>query len=148
MPHCAITVTVSSQYSTLKPAQGEAVAMYAKIGGIEQWIQIGGENRDNPALLFLHGGPSGSSRAAAAAWRAWETVVHWDQRGAGLTFSKNGEMRCGHLTVEQMINDGIEVAEFLRSHLQKDKIVLVDTRDDALMNHIDKAQQRCCYPKR
>jgi hypothetical protein len=32
--------------------------MYVEIGGIEQWIQIGSTDRDNPILLFLHVGPA------------------------------------------------------------------------------------------
>ncbi len=102
--------------------------MYTPIGGIEQWIQIDGDNPDNPVILFLHGGPGASTRMAAAAWKSWEryfTVVHWDQRGAGKTFERNGPEGCGQLTLERMIADGIEVAEFLRAHLRKDKIILL-----------------------
>jgi pimeloyl-ACP methyl ester carboxylesterase len=102
--------------------------MYVHIGGIEQWIQASGDNLDNPVLLFLHGGPGGSSRPAAAAWKAWErhfTVVHWDQRGAGRTFLRNGETGCGSLTIERMVTDAIEAAEFVASHLRKSNIVLV-----------------------
>jgi pimeloyl-ACP methyl ester carboxylesterase len=102
--------------------------MFVQIGGIEQWIQIGGENPTNPVLLYLHGGPGGSSRFASAAWKRWEqhfTVVHWDQRGTGLTLEKNDEAGCGPLTIERMIEDGIETVEFLTSHLQRTKIILV-----------------------
>lgn len=101
--------------------------MYVKIGGIEQWIQFETAQDDNPALLFLHGGLGAPSWPAAAAWKPWEkhfTVVHWDQRGAGLTFHRNGTAQCGHLTIEQMIIDGIEVVEFLRSYLGDKKIIL------------------------
>lgn len=102
--------------------------MYVQIGGIEQWVQIGGYAPNHPPLLYLHGGPGGTSVPAAAAWKPWEdhfTVVHWDQRGAGRTFRKNGEAGCGRLTIERMVEDGIEVAEFLIAHLARPKILLV-----------------------
>src|ERR1700734_2934671 len=63
--------------------------VYVPIGGIQQWVQISSGDTSNPVLLFLHGGPGGTSRPAAVAWKPWEeyfTVVHWDQRGAGQTF--------------------------------------------------------------
>jgi pimeloyl-ACP methyl ester carboxylesterase len=101
--------------------------MYAAIGGIEQWIQYGGA-ADAPILLYLHGGPGGTSVPVAEAWRPWEehfTVVHWDQRGAGRTFARNGEAGCGRLTVSRMVADGLEVVEFLTATLGRRKLVVV-----------------------
>jgi len=102
--------------------------MYVPIGGIEQWIEIGGDAPGLPVLLYLHGGPGGSSRPAAAAWKGWErhfAVVHWDQRGAGRTFEKNGDTGSGPMSIERMVADGLEVAEFLCARLGRDKILLV-----------------------
>jgi pimeloyl-ACP methyl ester carboxylesterase len=102
--------------------------MYVSIGGIEQWIEIGGDNAANLVLLYLHGGPGGSSRPMTAAWQSWHrhfTLVHWDQRGTGLTLDKNGEAGCGRLTITGMIEDAVALIEFLRRHLRRDKIVLV-----------------------
>jgi pimeloyl-ACP methyl ester carboxylesterase len=102
--------------------------MYVSIGGIDQWIEVGSDNGNSPPLLFLHGGPGGSSRPATMAWKPWEryfTVVHWDQRGAGLTFARNGGAQSGRLTIDRMIDDGIEVVEFLRSYLGREKVVLI-----------------------
>jgi pimeloyl-ACP methyl ester carboxylesterase len=102
--------------------------MYVYIGGIEQWIQFGGDAPDHPVLLYLHGGPGGTSVPLSAAFGPWEehfTVVHWDQRGAGRTFARNGAQGCGPLSLERMVRDGIEVCEYLIQHLGKPRILLV-----------------------
>ena len=102
--------------------------LYVPIGGIRQWIQIRGEDRANPVLLYVHGGPGASALALSWAWQPWEkyfTVVQWDQRGAGRTYRLNGDAEAPGMTIDQMTKDGIEVAEYLRAHLHKEKIVLL-----------------------
>ena len=103
-------------------------AMYVDVGGIRQWIQIRGEDRDNPVLLWLNGGPEFSTIPATPRFLSWEsdfTVVMWDQRGEGKTFQDSGRTVADTMTIERMAQDGIEVAEFLRAHLQKEEIVLL-----------------------
>ena len=76
-------------------AKGIDEASYVAIGGIEQWIKIRGEDRSNPVLLFLHGGPGDVTNpwsfAFFAPWEKYFTVVQWDQRGAGKTLRKTGK---------------------------------------------------------
>ena len=102
---------------------------YVEVGGIEQWITIRGENRDNPVLLFLHGGPGDATNPwAYAVFRTWLphfTVVQWDQRGTGRTLGRNGPSIADTITLERMVADGIELAELLRESLGKDKVLVV-----------------------
>lgn len=104
-------------------------ARYVEIGGIEQWITIRGEDRDNPVLLFLHGGPGDATNPwGYAVFRPWLktfTVVQWDQRGAGRTLGKNGPSLGPTMTIDRMVQDGIELAELLSKSLGKSKIILV-----------------------
>jgi pimeloyl-ACP methyl ester carboxylesterase len=53
------------------------------------------------------------------------TVVQWDQRGAGRTLRKSGPSVAPTMTVDRMAQDGIELAEYLRKHLGKGKIIVV-----------------------
>src|SRR2546430_2569366 len=84
-------------------------ANYVKIGGLEQWITIRGEDRKNPVLLLLHGGPGDATNpwgyAGFRNWLKYFTVVQWDQRGAGRTFGRNGEAAASTITVERMVQD-------------------------------------------
>ncbi len=60
-----------------------------------------------------------------AGWDKYFTLVQWDQRGAGRTFTKNGSSIEPTMTVERMAQDGVEVAEYLVGHLHKKKIVIL-----------------------
>jgi pimeloyl-ACP methyl ester carboxylesterase len=104
-------------------------ATYVKAGGIEQWLTIRGQDRNNPVLLILHGGPGDVTSPWGYAyfhdWEKYFTVVQWDQRGAGRTLEKAGESIESTLTIDRMVQDGIEISEYLRQHLNQEKIVLV-----------------------
>src|ERR1700682_4624033 len=118
----------AQQYAISLP-KGIDESQFVTIGGIEQWITIRGWDRDNPVLLFLHGGPGDVTNpwtfALFAPWEKHFTVVQWDQRGAGRTLRKTGPTVEPTITVDRMVQDGIELAEYLRKHLGKEKIIIV-----------------------
>ncbi|MGH8054578.1 MAG: alpha/beta fold hydrolase [Stenotrophomonas sp.] len=101
-----------------------------RIGGIDQWISIRGNNPRNPVLLMLHGGPGWV--AMPTSWyfqRGWEeyfTVVQWDQRGAGKTYASNDPaLVTPTLNVAQMVADTEEMAAWVRRELGKEKIFVL-----------------------
>jgi pimeloyl-ACP methyl ester carboxylesterase len=114
--------------TAIDPVRGIDDSFFAPIGGIDQWVSIRGQNLDNPALLILHGGPgiamSPLPRDFLFSWTRDFTVVLWDQRGAGKTFGRSGPV-AADVTKDRMAQDGIEVAEFVRTRLHKLKIVIV-----------------------
>jgi pimeloyl-ACP methyl ester carboxylesterase len=52
------------------------------------------------------------------------TVVQWDQRGAGRTFGRSGPVD-NTVTLDRMVLDAAEVAEFARRNAGQHKVVLV-----------------------
>jgi pimeloyl-ACP methyl ester carboxylesterase len=109
-------------------SNGIQEAMFVKIGGIEQWVQIRGQDQRNPVLLIVHGGPGVSLMAYTPLFHTWEkyfTVVQWDQRGDGRTYGQNGQSGSQPVTIDQMSRDGIELSQFLLGHLHKPRLVLL-----------------------
>ena len=110
----------------INPKTGVEEAMFVSLGGVEQWIQIRGDDRRNPVLLFVHGGPGSPVSPISSVLRTWEkyfTVVMWDQRDAGKTFVRNGAVR--EMSLPRVTQDGIELAQFLCRHLGKRKIIVL-----------------------
>jgi|HubBroStandDraft_1064217.scaffolds.fasta_scaffold13937_7 pimeloyl-ACP methyl ester carboxylesterase len=112
----------------IESAQGIVEERFVSIGCIDQWISIRGEDESNPVLLVIHGGPGSCYSIFTPHLRAWEkhfTVVQWDQRGAGKTFGRMGSRGQGEISLKQLASDGIDVAEYLRARLRKEKLLLL-----------------------
>src|ERR1700679_2295558 len=79
----ALPQSMTAQSSHGQPSNSVSEEMFVQIGGIPQWITIKGDDRNNPVLLFLHGGPGDAlSPLADAMYAGWEkdfTLVQWDQ---------------------------------------------------------------------
>jgi len=104
-------------------------ASYVTLGGIDQWVTVRGEDRANPVVLVLHGGPGDATNPwGYAGFRRWlrtYTVVQWDQRGSGRTLGRNGAASAQTLTIERMVDDGLELVETLRRTLRQHRIILL-----------------------
>jgi pimeloyl-ACP methyl ester carboxylesterase len=96
------------------------------LGGSDQWILLRSENTDNPVILFLHGGPGTSqltsNRRNTKQLERFFTVVNWDQRGAGKSYSAIADS--GRMTIDQFMQDTRELTLYLMKRFAKTRIVL------------------------
>lgn len=95
------------------------------INNRSEWISIRGQNKENPVLLFLAGGPGGSQMAAVrhelSELEKHFVVVVWEQPGSGKSYSVGNE----NLNVNTYIEDGLALTEYLRNQFNQEKIYLV-----------------------
>ena len=109
----ALFIVAGSVYAQ-RSAQRIEDASFITIGGIEQWVTMRGDDRRNPVLLLLHGGPGDVQSPYVSTYAPYEkdfVLVQWDQRGAGRTFGRNG---AAGVSRERLVADGIELAQQLR----------------------------------
>ena len=92
-----------------------------------QWLRIRGQSKMNPVLLYLHGGPGGSQipsyRHYQLPWEEHFTVVHWEQRGTGKSWSRTLNPKT--MTLPQLIADAKEVINFLHQRFAHCPIILL-----------------------
>lgn len=101
-----------------------------RIGGIDQWLNVRGQDRANPMILFVHGGPA--SPVTPTMWQfqrpieEYFTVANWDQRGAGKTYGETDPaLVADTLRIDRYVDDAIEVAEHLKARHGKRKLILM-----------------------
>ena len=107
-----------------RAAQRIEEASFITIGGIEQWVTLRGDDRGNPLLLLLHGGPGDVQSPFVSTYEPYEkdfVLVQWDQRGAGRTFAKNG---AAGVTLEKLIADGVDLAGQLHQRFPRAPLIL------------------------
>lgn len=113
----------------IQTANGISSLEEITLGGLKQWIFIRGEDKNNPILLVLHGGPGAtvgcmpSSRQLAVKLVKHFTVVHWDQRGAGKSY--NSDIPIDSMTFNRLIEDCNELIDYLRDRFNTQKVFLI-----------------------
>ena len=99
--------------------------IFVEINGVPQGMFIQSKDRNNPVLLYLHGGmpdyflkqkyPTGLEEIF--------TVVWWEQRGSGISYRDSIPKES--ITQEQLISDTLAVTNYLRERFHQDKIYLM-----------------------
>lgn len=99
------------------------------IGGVDQWLYVRGQDRDNPIILFIHGGPA--SPSAPTMWmyqrpiEEYFTVVNYDQRASGKSFLETDPDKVrDSLHISQYVNDAIDIAQYVSKKYGKKKVIL------------------------
>lgn len=84
-------------------------------------------NQGKPLLLFLHGGPGFPAYPIIKAHRLkleqFFDVCYWDQRGTGMSYDAKEAEKL--LTVEQLIDDTVQLVHYLRETYSQDKLFLL-----------------------
>ena len=97
-----------------------------RIGGVDQWIFVRAVDPGAPVLLFVHGGPGSPlmplAREFEGSLARHFVVVHWDQRGAGKSFSLR--IPRDSMTRERFVADAVELTERLRARFGVERIFL------------------------
>src|SRR5215472_13594064 len=97
-----------------------------RIGGVDQYILLRGNDTSLPVLLFLHGGPGMPAMYLAHAFQHELEkdfiVVHWDRRAAGKSYREDIS---GTLNTGQLVADTLELTNALRARFHQDKIYLL-----------------------
>jgi len=98
-----------------------------EINGAGHEVMIRGTDRNNPILLFVHGGPGCSEipyvRKYQQELEQHFTVVHYDQRGSGKSYHLLEDY--SGVTSDVLVDDLLALTDYVTAELGQEKIVLV-----------------------
>lgn len=99
---------------------------FVSVRGDRQNIRIRAAKEGLPVLLFLHGGPGVCDRHFVLKNQsrlAQEyTMVCWDQRGSGKSYTKNIEKQ--ELSVQTYVDDAEALIDLLRERFHTEKVIV------------------------
>lgn len=97
------------------------------IDGVGLEVMIRGNDRNNPVLIFVHGGPCCSEipyvRKYQENLEKDFTIVHYDQRGSGKSYEFGEDYSI--VTAATHTNDLIALTEYMKEYLGKEQVILI-----------------------
>lgn len=111
----------------IKEDNGISELRKVNIGDTELEIMLRGNDRNNPVLIFVHGGPCCSEipyvREYQENLEKDFTVVHYDQRGSGKSYEFGEDYST--VTATTHMDDLISLTEYVTEYLGKEQVILV-----------------------
>ncbi len=99
-----------------------------RLGDVRQSVKVRGEDKNNPVMIYLHGGPGfplfpvDQTNGVMRELEKHFTMVYWEQRGTGGSFSWRLPKKS--LSVQCFVDDTKELVEYLQDLLDVEKVFL------------------------
>ncbi len=98
-----------------------------KINETKLEVMIRGNNRDNPVIVFVHGGPCCSEIPYVRKYQDMLekefTIVHYDQRGSGKSYQFGKDY--SNVSASTHVDDLISLTTYIEEYLHKDQMILI-----------------------
>jgi len=98
-----------------------------KINNVNLEVMIRGNNRDNPVIVFVHGGPCCSEIPYVRKYQDLLeqnfTIVHYDQRGSGKSYEFDKDY--SGVNASTHADDLIVLTEYIEDYLHQDQVILI-----------------------
>ncbi len=117
---------INAGKTKIKTPLGIQESTYIDINGIKQYVQIRGENTDNPVMIFIHGGPASPMGYVSSYYQkeleSKLTIINYDQRGCGRTYYKNN---CkADADIDTLVSDLNALVEYAKERFSKEKVLI------------------------
>lgn len=104
---------------------------YISLGGQEQYVLMRGMDKENPVMIYLHGGPSASDTFTTYCFSDKltdkYTILAWDQRGCGRTYFHNKKIDPANTTVsfQQAKEDLDDLVNYALERFGQEQVVIM-----------------------
>lgn len=130
---CSIIVlawTINSKNYAIPSEEGIEFYGFIQVGGIDQYVQIRGKDKENPVIIFLHGGPGFPITYLSTYHQQYLedgfTFVNYDQRGSGRTYYRNLDKNLNdQLSPKVLQEDLAEIVDYVCQELDQEKVIIM-----------------------
>lgn len=99
---------------------------YLRLGELDQWVMVRGENTENPVLVLLHGGPGFPEmrlfRHFNGELEKSFTCVYWEQRGTDKSCDRG--IPPESMNVEQFLSDLDQLVDAMLKRFNKQQVAI------------------------
>ncbi|MDM5186369.1 alpha/beta hydrolase [Bacillus sp. DX4.1] len=111
----------------IKGDNGISTLEQVEINGSGHEIMIRGNDKDNPVIIFVHGGPGCPEIPYADKYQdlleTKFTVVHYDQRASGKSYHFFEDY--SNLSSDLLVEDLLAMTDYISERLGKEKVILI-----------------------